>query len=126
MAASAARASKQPKKSRNPPPQGDGWSGRASRIRVRGALSFWVGVWADLWAIRRVALSSTPAIVRALSPSRIRANSMNIHEYQAKEVLRGFGVPVPRGKAAFSVEEAVAVAQELGGPVWVVKDRKSV
>jgi succinyl-CoA synthetase beta subunit len=46
---------------------------------------------------------------------------MNIHEYQAKEVLRGFGVPVPKGKAAFSVEEAVAAAQELGGPVWVVK-----
>src|ERR1700744_4577420 len=46
---------------------------------------------------------------------------MNIHEYQAKEVLRGFGVPVPRGKEAFSVDEAVAVAKELGGPVWVVK-----
>ena len=46
---------------------------------------------------------------------------MNIHEYQAKEVLRAFGVPVPKGKAAFTVEEAVAAAQELGGPVWVVK-----
>ena len=46
---------------------------------------------------------------------------MNIHEYQAKEVLRGFGVPVPRGKAAFTVEEAVAAAKELPGPVWVVK-----
>jgi succinyl-CoA synthetase beta subunit len=46
---------------------------------------------------------------------------MNIHEYQAKEVLRGFGVPVPKGKPAFSVEEAVAAAQALGGPVWVVK-----
>jgi succinyl-CoA synthetase beta subunit len=46
---------------------------------------------------------------------------MNIHEYQAKEVLRGFGAPVPRGKAAFTVEEAVAAAKELGGPVWVVK-----
>jgi len=46
---------------------------------------------------------------------------MNIHEYQAKEVLRGFGVPVPRGKAAFTVDEAVAAARELGGPVWVVK-----
>ena len=46
---------------------------------------------------------------------------MNIHEYQAKEVLRGFGVPVPRGFAAFSVDEAVAAAQKLGGPVWVVK-----
>jgi succinyl-CoA synthetase beta subunit len=46
---------------------------------------------------------------------------MNIHEYQAKEVLRGFAVPVPRGKAVFTVEEAVAAAKELGGPVWVVK-----
>jgi succinyl-CoA synthetase beta subunit len=46
---------------------------------------------------------------------------MNIHEYQAKEVLRGFAVPVPRGKAAFTVDEAVAAARELGGPVWVVK-----
>jgi len=46
---------------------------------------------------------------------------MNIHEYQAKDVLRGFGVPVPRGKPAFTVEEAVAAAKELGGPVWVVK-----
>ena len=46
---------------------------------------------------------------------------MNIHEYQAKEVLRGFGVPVPRGMPAFSVDEAVKAAEELGGPVWVVK-----
>ncbi|MGA9796667.1 MAG: ADP-forming succinate--CoA ligase subunit beta [Rhizomicrobium sp.] len=46
---------------------------------------------------------------------------MNIHEYQAKEVLRGFGVPVPKGKVAFTVDEAVAAAKELGGPVWVVK-----
>ena len=46
---------------------------------------------------------------------------MNIHEYQAKQVLGGFGVPVPKGKAAFTVEEAVKAAEELGGPVWVVK-----
>ncbi len=46
---------------------------------------------------------------------------MNIHEYQAKEVLRGFGVPVPKGKPAFTVDEAVAAAEALGGPVWVVK-----
>jgi succinyl-CoA synthetase beta subunit len=46
---------------------------------------------------------------------------MNIHEYQAKEVLRGFGVPVPKGKPAFTVDEAVAAAQALGGPVWVVQ-----
>ncbi len=46
---------------------------------------------------------------------------MNIHEYQAKAVLREFGVPVPRGVPAFSVDEAVKGANELGGPVWVVK-----
>ncbi|WP_158904864.1 ADP-forming succinate--CoA ligase subunit beta [Burkholderia sp. L27(2015)] len=46
---------------------------------------------------------------------------MKIHEYQGKEILRKFGVAVPRGKPAFSVDEAVAVATELGGPVWVVK-----
>ena len=46
---------------------------------------------------------------------------MNIHEYQAKAVLRDYGVPVPRGIPAFSVDEAVKAANELGGPVWVVK-----
>src|SRR5260370_21450480 len=46
---------------------------------------------------------------------------MNIHEYQAKAVLREFGVPVPRGFAAFTVVEAVRAAEQLGGPVWVVK-----
>src|SRR5271170_7977693 len=46
---------------------------------------------------------------------------MNIHEYQAKAVLREFGVPVPRGIPAPSVEEAVKAANDLGGPVWVVK-----
>jgi len=46
---------------------------------------------------------------------------MKIHEYQGKEILRQFGVPVPRGIAAFTVQEAVEAAQKLGGPVWVVK-----
>ncbi|MGO3892387.1 MAG: ADP-forming succinate--CoA ligase subunit beta [Paenalcaligenes sp.] len=46
---------------------------------------------------------------------------MKIHEYQGKALLRKYGVVVPRGKPAFSVDEAVAVAEELGGPVWVVK-----
>jgi succinyl-CoA synthetase beta subunit len=46
---------------------------------------------------------------------------MNIHEYQAKAILREFGVPVPRGIAAFSVPDAEKAANELGGPVWVVK-----
>ncbi len=46
---------------------------------------------------------------------------MNIHEYQAKQILSGFGVNVPKGGVAFSADEAVAEAEKLGGPVWVVK-----
>jgi len=46
---------------------------------------------------------------------------MKIHEYQGKEILRQFGVPVPKGIPAFTVQEAVEAAQKLGGPVWVVK-----
>ena len=48
---------------------------------------------------------------------------MNIHEYQAKNVLKEFGVPVPRGFPAFTVDEAVKAANDLGGPVWVVKSQ---
>ncbi|WP_377810960.1 ADP-forming succinate--CoA ligase subunit beta [Azospirillum sp. A29] len=48
---------------------------------------------------------------------------MNIHEYQAKDLLRGYGVAVPRGGVAFTPEEAASVARELGGPVWVVKSQ---
>jgi succinyl-CoA synthetase beta subunit len=46
---------------------------------------------------------------------------MKIHEYQGKELLRQFGVPVPRGVAAFNIDEAMKAAESLGGPVWVVK-----
>ena len=46
---------------------------------------------------------------------------MNIHEYQAKSLLAGFGVAVPKGKVAFTPDEASAAAKQLGGPVWVVK-----
>jgi succinyl-CoA synthetase beta subunit len=46
---------------------------------------------------------------------------MKIHEYQAKELLRSFGVTTPRGIACFSVDEAVKAASDLGGSVWVVK-----
>ena len=51
----------------------------------------------------------------------IKAAAMNIHEYQAKELLAKFGVPVPAGHAAMSVDEAVEAAQQLPGPLWVVK-----
>ena len=46
---------------------------------------------------------------------------MKIHEYQGKEILREYGVAVPGGKACFSVDEAVAAAEEIGGDKWVVK-----
>ena len=46
---------------------------------------------------------------------------MNIHEYQAKELLAKYGVPVPAGGVAYTADEAVSVARRLGGKVWVVK-----
>ncbi|MCP5372132.1 MAG: ADP-forming succinate--CoA ligase subunit beta [Hyphomicrobiales bacterium] len=48
---------------------------------------------------------------------------MNIHEYQAKQLLAKYGVAVPRGGVAYTKPEAEAVAKELGGPVWVVKSQ---
>ena len=46
---------------------------------------------------------------------------MNLHEFQAKDVFRSYGIPVPAGKVAASAEEAAAAARALGGAVWVVK-----
>jgi succinyl-CoA synthetase beta subunit len=46
---------------------------------------------------------------------------MNIHEYQAKSILAGYGVPILRGKVAYTVEESIKIASELGGSLWVVK-----
>src|SRR6476469_8375075 len=48
---------------------------------------------------------------------------MNIHEYQAKAVLKEFGVPVSNGRPVFKVDEAEAAAKQLGGPLWVVKSQ---
>jgi succinyl-CoA synthetase beta subunit len=48
---------------------------------------------------------------------------MNIHEYQAKALLKEFGLPVSRGQAIFAADEAEAAAKELGGPLWVVKSQ---
>src|SRR5277367_1208319 len=48
---------------------------------------------------------------------------MNIHEYQAKAVLRAFGVPIAAGVPAFTPEEAVEGAKKLAGPIWVVKSQ---
>ncbi|MDX2164965.1 MAG: ADP-forming succinate--CoA ligase subunit beta [Gammaproteobacteria bacterium] len=46
---------------------------------------------------------------------------MNLHEYQAKQLLAEFGIPVPRGEIAQNTEEAIAIADKLGGKEWVVK-----
>src|SRR5437764_12696732 len=53
--------------------------------------------------------------------NRRRKTSMKIHEYQAKEILRKYGVATPRGVPCFSVDEAVKATRQLGGKVWVVK-----
>src|SRR2546430_1552562 len=62
---------------------------------------------------------STRSSLRA-SPLR-RADAVDIHEYQAKDLLSGFDVPVPRGGGAYSAEQAVYRAAEIGGDRWVVK-----
>ena len=46
---------------------------------------------------------------------------MNFHEYQAKEIFESYGIPVPAGLVARTVDEAVAAAEKLGGEAWVVK-----
>jgi succinyl-CoA synthetase beta subunit len=46
---------------------------------------------------------------------------MKIHEYQGKEILKKFGVPVPKGEVAFTIDEAVKIAEKIGGSLWVVK-----
>ena len=51
----------------------------------------------------------------------LEGTPVKIHEYQGKEILKQFGVPVPRGIPAFTVDEAVKAAEQLGGAVWVVK-----
>ncbi|NBC33608.1 MAG: ADP-forming succinate--CoA ligase subunit beta [Alphaproteobacteria bacterium] len=48
---------------------------------------------------------------------------MNIHEYQAKSLLKNYGVAVPRGGVAYTAKEAEDVAKQLGGPIWVVKSQ---
>jgi len=59
----------------------------------------------------------------SLSPRDSGALRMNVHEYQAKELLAKFGVNIPAGIAALTVEEAVAAARQLPGPVYVVKSQ---
>src|SRR5690606_28536253 len=63
----------------------------------------------------------TTVRVRAGFPCFDRGTTVKIHEYQGKEILKKYGVAVPRGIPCFSVEEAVKAAETLGGPVWVVK-----
>ena len=46
---------------------------------------------------------------------------MNLHEHQSKDIFRKFNIPVPPGNAAFSADEALSIARELGGNRWIVK-----
>src|SRR5881628_2423045 len=62
-----------------------------------------------------------PRRCRTIRRSKRRKTNVKIHEYQAKEILRRYGVATPRGVPCFSVDEAVAATRELGGKVWVVK-----
>ena len=99
-------------------------------VLVAGALAFIPGrlLWNVFSEARRraccvaaVVLHCGGAISGAVLSLSLPRGPMNIHEHQAKAVLKEFGVPVPRGFPAFSVEEAVQAAKKLGGPVWVVK-----
>jgi succinyl-CoA synthetase beta subunit len=56
-------------------------------------------------------------------PDPAKDDQMNIHEYQAKSLLKRYGLAVPRGGVAYTAQEAEKVAKELGGPVWVVKSQ---
>src|SRR3546814_13386788 len=80
--------------------------------------------------VRKESFHAAPTVASALHEMRWAAWSrslreklwvMNIHEYQAKELLAKFGAPVPAGYAAFTAEEAAAAAEKLPGPLYVVK-----
>src|SRR4051795_12313411 len=71
---------------------------------------------------RRCSTSRSPRSGRcATRSSSERRGRMNIHEYQAKALLKEYGVNVLRGQVAYTPEEAEQAARALGGPVWVVK-----
>ena len=71
---------------------------------------------------RRLTVPKTPASSGRLLLLEVDV-SMNIHEYQAKSVLRAFSAPIANGFPAFTPEEAVEAARKLGGPLWVVKSQ---
>src|SRR5206468_3813291 len=62
-----------------------------------------------------------PQIRSPAQCARLKELHVKVHEYQGKEIFRRYGMVVPPGQPAFSVDEAVKAAQSLGGPVWVVK-----
>ena len=59
--------------------------------------------------------------LKALTGVKFGGNQLDIHEYQAKELLSGYGVPIQRGSVAYSADQASFVASELGGWHWAVK-----
>jgi succinyl-CoA synthetase beta subunit len=70
------------------------------------------------------AVVNTPVLIDLGQGSRcIKGIKMNIHEYQAKALLKRYGAPVSEGVAVYKVEDAQAAAETLGGPLWVVKSQ---
>src|SRR5690606_41305619 len=64
-----------------------------------------------------------PGAKRARATDRGRQKQMNIHEYQAKQLLKDYGAPVSEGRAVLKADEAKTAAGELDGPIWVVKSQ---
>src|SRR5450631_2666824 len=75
----------------------------------------------DLGRPRSVLLKRPFSVPCNLFPIFSPEPSMNIHEYQAKALLKEFGVPLGKGAPAFTPDEAVKAAEAIGGSVWVVK-----
>src|SRR5918911_4839888 len=92
-------------------------SGRAHRPGARRSARLRPGAHRSAARRRRIQQRSAEAKARGERWS----TSMNVHEYQAKQILRQYGVATPRGIPCLSVAEAEAAARELGGNVWVVK-----
>ena len=76
--------------------------------------------WHNLTFAKAIIASAVKLCPRRIVHS-LQGTPVKIHEYQGKEILKQFGVPVPRGIPAFTVDEAVKAAEQLGGAVWVVK-----
>ena len=96
---------------------GGGFPGRNRLIRANSNTSSRIIInRRNIFSKFRVGPPSTDSVNR-------RIQEMNLHEYQAKILFSEFGIPVPEGKPAHSVKDALGAATEIGGRSWVVKAR---